>query len=277
MTIEAPILRVERPLLRYYGGKWRLAPWIISHFPKHICYVEPFGGAASVLLRKEPSQFEVYNDLDQEVVNFFRVLRTQPRELFRALKYTPFAREEFEASYFPAADPVERARQFFVMAWQGYGGPRREKRTGWKNQARAWHSGRADQMSEWKQAKQITQAVKRFENVQIENDDALKVIQRFDTPETLFYCDPPYPALTRNRRWAKTAYSEEIGGQDHLHLANLLQVVKGFAIISTYPNEMYDEVFSKWKKVTKTAQTMNKTIATEVLYISPRTAEALKS
>ena len=84
-----------RPLLRYHGGKWLLAPWIISHFPAHRVYVEPFGGAASVLIRKERSYAEVYNDLDSEVVNLFRVLRAQPDDLVHAIELTPFARDEF--------------------------------------------------------------------------------------------------------------------------------------------------------------------------------------
>lgn len=264
--IPAP---VTRPILRYYGGKWRLASWIIAQFPEHQCYVEPFGGAASVLLRKPPSPFEVYNDLDGDVVNFFRVLRERPRELLRVLQFSPYSRQEFDCSYAPSADPLERARQFFIMAWQGYGGPRREKITGWKIQKRGWESGRADQITEWNTAKEILTAARRFLDIQIESDDALKVIQRFDTPHTLFYCDPPYPADTRNAKWSKRAYTCELGGQDHLHLANLLQRIQGRAIISTYPNVMYDELFQGWIRKEKTCRTMNKTIATEVLYISP--------
>jgi DNA adenine methylase len=196
MTIDAEV-KVERPLLRYYGGKWRLATWIIARFPPHECYVEPYGGAGSVLVRKEPSRFEVYNDLCGDVVTFFRVLRTRPRELLRALRYTPYAREEFDLSYETSGDDVERARRFFVMAWQGYGGPRKERLTGWKIQKRSWHSGRADQLTEWQQAKEVCRAARRFGNVQIEQDDALRIIRRFDTPRTLFYCDPPYTPRIR--------------------------------------------------------------------------------
>lgn len=263
---------VERPLLRYYGAKWRLASWIIEYFPAHECYVEPFGGSAAVLLKKEPSRFEVYNDLDADVVNFFRVLRTRSRELFRALKYTPYAKAEFLESYAPAEDELERARQFFVMAWQGYGGPRRERKTGWKYQKRGWDqnkSGRSDQVPEWNGAKCVMSAARRLLNVQIESDQALKVIQRFDTPETLFYCDPPYPAPTRNSKWAHCGYACELGLDDHVHLANLLNRIQGNAIISTYPNELYAGLFKDWTRVEKTTQTMNKTIGHEVLYVSP--------
>jgi len=264
------------PILRYFGGKWRLAPWIIRHFPAHTCYCEPFGGAAGVLLRKSPSQFEIYNDLDSDLVTFFRVVRERPDELMRALFLTPFSREEYSAAYEPAADDIEKARRLFVLAWQGYGGPRKQMRTGWKYQKRAWHSGRADQLSEWAHAIAFGPIVERLRNVQIECDEASSVIRRFDGAETLFYVDPPYPTDTRNERWSKKAYQHELAGHDHCHLANQLNSIKGLAIISTYPNEVYDEIYAGWTRKEKTCQTMNKTIARELLYISPRAAEALQ-
>ena len=121
---------LSRPALRYYDGKWRLADWILGYLPAHVCYVEPFGGAASVLLRKPPSELEVYNDLDSGVVNFFRVLRERdegtslarctqsaqcimvvPSDLLRAIQLTPFAREEHRLSHEPCEDALERARR----------------------------------------------------------------------------------------------------------------------------------------------------------------------
>src|SRR5574343_303278 len=103
---------ITRPALRYFGGKFRLAPWIISQFPPHTVYVEPFGGGGSVLLRKLPAYHEVYNDLDGDVVNFFRVLREQPDELLRAIDLTPYSREEqrqaFDANDEPSS--LDRAR-----------------------------------------------------------------------------------------------------------------------------------------------------------------------
>jgi DNA adenine methylase len=267
---------LKNPLLRYYGGKWRLASWIIRHFPPHVCYVEPYGGAGSVLLRKPPSEFEIYNDLDSEVVNFFRVLREQPEQLRQALYCTPFSREEYEQSYHANGTPLERARRMFILSWQGYGGPRKQMRTGWKVQRRTWESGRADQLAEWNQAKEIIPAAERFSHVQIEHDDALKIIRRFDTSKTLFYCDPPYPADTRNAKWCKSAYSHEMGGHDHVHLINLLNQIDGMAILSSYPNALYTDMLSGWVQKTKTCQTMNGTQATEVIYLSPKLSAALE-
>lgn len=96
--IATPLIEQRRPVLRYFGSKWRLAPWIISHFPKHHGYVEPFGGGCNLLLRKPPSKVEVYNDLDGDVVNFFRVLREKMPELLRAIELTPYSRQEMLAA-----------------------------------------------------------------------------------------------------------------------------------------------------------------------------------
>lgn len=116
-----PVIR--HPAVRYHGGKFRLASWIISHFPAHRCYVEPFGGGASVLLKKEPSEAEVYNDLDGDVVNLFRVLRhpETSRALSEACALTPYSRDEFMQAYAPADNPVEQARRLVVRATMGFG------------------------------------------------------------------------------------------------------------------------------------------------------------
>lgn len=253
-----------------------MAPWIIKHFPEHRCYVEPFAGSGAVLLRKAPSQFEIYNDLDGAIVGFFKLLRERPDELIRALLFTPYSRREYDAAFEPAADELENARRLFILAWQGFGGPRKQMRTGWKYQHRAWHTGRSDQITEWCQARELLPIVERLQHVQLENDDALKVIKRFDGTDTLFYCDPPYPADTRNAKWSKSAYSCEINGQYHYHLCNELNKIEGLAIISTYPNALYDELFAGWVRKERSMQTMNKTGGLEVIYISPRCSALLK-
>src|SRR5690348_10783067 len=128
---------INRPAFRYYGGKWRLASWIIGYFPEHDCFVEPFAGAASVMLRKEPTELEVLNDLNSDVINFFDVLRSNPDALLRAIDYTPYAREEYERCCQPSTitDPVEKARQFYVRMWQSFGtGGGNGKLQGWRFQ-----------------------------------------------------------------------------------------------------------------------------------------------
>ena len=121
-----------RPIIRYHGGKHKLADWIVSYFPEHSCYVEPFGGAASVLLRKPVSHAEVYNDLDSEIVNLFRVVRDNGDRLKELLYLTPFARDEFISSYDPADCPIEQARRTVVRAFQGFGSNAHNKKTGFR-------------------------------------------------------------------------------------------------------------------------------------------------
>ena len=118
MTNQSPC-NPSRPLLTYFGGKWAIAPWIIEHLPPHKIYVEPFGGAASVMLRKPRSKVEVYNDLDDEIVNIFRVLQdpASTRELFRRLARTPYARAEYDlACAERVVDPVVRAQRAIIRA-----------------------------------------------------------------------------------------------------------------------------------------------------------------
>ncbi len=182
-------LPLTRPALRYYGGKFRLAPWIIGFFPQHVCYVEPFGGAMSVLLRKPPSKLEVYNDQDGEVVNFFRVLRSRPQELLQAIKLTPFSRVEYVLAHEEADDELERARRLYVRSWQGIGGPRHRDTTGWRFERKG--NRYKTTIEDWIEIGHLPLVVARLRDIQIECDEALKVIRRFDAPRTLFYCDPP--------------------------------------------------------------------------------------
>ena len=122
-----------RPALRWHGGKWILAQWIIGHFPKHQAYVEPFGGAASVLIRKPVSYAEIYNDLDHTVVNFFKVLRSdRAQELVEVLRLTPFSRVEFMEAYGESDDPVERARRLVIRSFMGFGSNGHNRSTGFR-------------------------------------------------------------------------------------------------------------------------------------------------
>ena len=258
---------LTRPALRYHGGKWRLASWIISYFPPHVCYVEPFGGAMSVLLRKLSSPLEVYNDLDEEVITFFRVLRERPYELEQAISNTPFSRRELDVAFDAAGDDLERARRLYIRAWQGRGGPRAMWRTGWRFQKTMARHKTA--ISDWTDIAHLQAIARRLKQVQIECDDALTVIKRFDTPDTLFYLDPPYLPSTRSSRWGKHAYTYEMSEDDHCALAELLHSIEGMALISSYPSEMYVELYTDWISVSKQTKTDANTSAMEILWISP--------
>lgn len=260
---------IKRPALRYYGGKWRLAPWIVSYFPPHMCYVEPFCGAASVFLRKDPAEFEVLNDLDGDLINFFRVLRERTDELIQAIQLTPYSRAEYKAAFEqPSADPLERARRYYVAAWQGWGGGKGTRPGGWRFQ----HTNNRGKsvVDDWNQIGHLEAIVSRLKATMIESDDALSVIKRYDQPHTLFYVDPPYLSDTRTKRWKDTAYQCEIDDRYHLNLLECLQHIEGMALISGYPSELYENLLADWYRVETTSRTTNTSnVATEVMWISP--------
>jgi DNA adenine methylase len=267
---------IKRPALRYFGGKWRLADWIINYFPGHTCYCEPFGGGANIILQKPPAFIEVYNDLNSDVVNFFRVLRERGNEFIRAIELTPYARDEYELVYEPISDPFERARRLYMQSWMERGGYRANgKNSGWRwmnSDAR----GTRSVVHDWNNIGHLEAIVNRLKQITIENDGALEVIERYDTPETLFYLDPPYVQSTREQRWSLTAYAYEMSDDDHRRLADTLSRIKGMAIVSGYPSSLYTEIFAGWQMVTTESAANNQSAAkVEALWLSPRTVEAI--
>ncbi len=269
---EIPIMpAVTRPALRYFGAKFRLAPWIISHFPSHVAYVEPFGGGAGVLLRKAPAPFEIYNDLDGEVVNFFRMLRERSADLLQAIRLTPYSREEQQLAFEASGDPLERARRLYIRCWQSQGGGRTQWRTGWRYQMTMTRG--KSLLADWNQVDSLWPIVMRLKQVQIECDDAIRVIQRFDRPGTLFYMDPPYVASTRSIRWRDKAYHCEIDDAYHRRLAETLRGIQGMAVVSGHPSGMYEELYAGWRKAQRRVPTDFNGFSTECLWISPRCQE----
>jgi len=268
-------MTITRPALRYYGGKWRIAPWIISHFPDHHAYVEPFGGAGSVLLRKDPSSSEILNDLDGNVVNFFRVLRERTEELKRAIEFTPFSREETHVSMEHSTDPLEAARRFFIRAWQTQHGAPHMGRNGWRFGRRGGNDRRSA-VDDWNDTARLPAIAQRLKLVQIEHDDALKVIPRFDAEGTLFYVDPPYVLGTRADRWRRNGYVHEMSDEDHRALAEVLNSAKGMVVLSGYPSDLYKNLYRDWKVSSITNHTSRSAPQTEYLWLSPKAAAALK-
>jgi len=242
------------PALRYFGAKWRLAPWIVQMFPAHRCYVEPFGGAAGVLLQKRRSYSEVYNDLDGDVVNFWRVLRDPPKRaaLIDAVSHTPYAREEFELSWEATDDEIERARRLCIRAQMGFGSAGATKgSTGFRiDTARAY--GTAQHL--WlRYPDAIAAAGQRFQGVLIENRPAIDVMANHDAPDTLHFVDPPY--LPEVRRWrTQCGYKHEMTPQDHLDLLRACRSLSGYVLICGYRSEMYLKELDGWQMRTKRAR-----------------------
>ena len=263
-------MKTNHPLIRYHGGKFRLADWIISHFPKHETYVEPFGGGASVLLSKTPSRMEVYNDLDSDIVNFFEILRDQQlaEELAQQIELTPYSRVEFLNARDETSDRIERARRLVVRAQMGFGsaGATRAK-TGFRlDTAR---SG-SDIVTIWqRQPEIIIQAAARLKKVLIENRDAIKVIQDHDREDTLFFIDPPYVHETRTI--GDRAYRHEMTNADHEQLINVLNSCKGKIILCGYDHPIYEAL--NWKKVIKSVAAAGQSgsvLREEILWINPQ-------
>nr|WP_233158643.1 DNA adenine methylase [Chromobacterium sp. ASV5] len=272
-------MAVTRPALRYHGGKWMLAPWIIQHFPEHRVYTEPFGGAASVLLRKPRAKLvEIYNELDPEIVNLFQVLRDPEGSdrLQNLLRLTPFARAEFDLSYDPAADPVEQARRTCVRSFMGFGSDAASGATsGFRTNGNRQSAHPARDWSNYPAA--LAGMLERLAGVVIENRLATDVILQHDAPQTLHYCDPPYVLQTRSSAVTRNGkgYKHEMTDDDHAHLAQILHECAGMVVLSGYDSPLYNELYASWDRTSRKALADGARERTEVLWLNPACSAAL--
>lgn len=267
-----------RPLLRYHGGKWKLAPWIISHMAEHKTYVEPFGGGGSVLIRKPRAYAEVYNDLDGDVVNLFRVARDRGEELRQALALTPFARGEFDISYDETADTLERARRMIVRSFQGFGSAAASgERTGFRSSSS--RSGTSPAMDWRNYPDALSAIIDRLQGVVIENRDAMEVIAHHDRPTTLHYVDPPYVHSTRSPKVRHNdtgkSYRYELSDEQHRDLAVALHRLDGMVIVSGYPCPLYDDLFQDWHCIERAAHADGARQRVECLWLNPSAYQGL--
>lgn len=265
-----------RPVLRYHGGKWKLAPWIIGFFPPHRTYVEPYGGAASVLMRKSPSNCDVYNDLDDRVVILFRVLRdrTKARELERLLRLTPFSRVEWLRAMEPSDDPVEQARRVIILTAMGMGSNAllRKSRTGFRSQ----NEGSQCPAYAWSNfPDHLGSIVSRLRNVVIESCDAPLLIDRYDSANTLFYVDPPYVHSERTQFTKTRGYAHEMTDADHEALAEKLHAVSGMVVLSGYDSPLYRRLYPDWPVFRRQVMADKAVPREECLWLSPMTAARL--
>jgi DNA adenine methylase len=232
----------------WYGGKFNHLNWLLPLLPEVTHYCEPFAGSAAVLLNRPPSPVETYNDIDGEVVNFFRVLRDQQEELIRLIGLTPFSREELRIA---VEEPIhnlsdlERARRFFVRARQVRTGLAQTASAGrWAHCKLTSRAGMAGAVSRWLGSVEgLAEIVQRLLRVQIDHSPAIEVIQRYDSEETLFYCDPPYP---HDSRGDANAYRYEMSDHDHQGLAEVLRNVKGKVALSGYHCDLLDTLYKDW-------------------------------
>lgn len=275
-------MTITRPALRYHGGKFRLAPWILQFFPRHTAYVEPFGGAASVLLQKDPVAAECYNDLDDRIVRFFRVLRdpVQSAELERRLRLTPYARAELEWSFDPGTDEIDQAHRLVVRSFLGHGSDSatRSTRTGFRSRLT---DGRALPSSEWSTWPDAIAAFRdRLRAVLIENDDALRIIDRMDSRSTLIYCDPPYVISARtgaasSRSSTTNGYRHEMTDVEHESLSGRLRECIGMVVVSGYPSPLYERLYRGWESHRTSHVADRAAMRTEVVWLNHACSAAL--
>lgn len=247
---------INNPLLYYFGGKWAMANWIISFFPKHQYYVEVFGGGGSVLFKKPRSHKEVYNDINGEVVNLMRVVRDNWEPLEHKLKYTLWAREEFERALTdpPSDDPVERARRTIITSWMSRtNGGVEAHISGFRSPSCYSHLPQEKVFP--KMVNHIHDYAERLRGVEIESMDAVKLISKhLDNPDVLLYVDPPY---THDSRKSNMRYKFEYTVEDHKKLLELLKTAKCSVVLSGYNNELYSEKLRDWHIEKQTVKTLS--------------------
>lgn len=253
-----------KPVLKYPGAKQGISDWIISHFPPHRVYVEPYMGSLAILLNKGTVPIETVNDIDDDVVNLFRTIRNYPEALAKAVYCTPYARAEYTAAFGgDPENPVERARYFLIKSWQSHGHRQLHYNVGWKRDinreaayaARYW----ADLPG------RIVETAERLRGVQIENTNALELIQAYNSPDVLIYADPPYLLETRAQ---KKHYRHEMTDADHVALLQVLRQHKGFVVLSGYDNQIYNDNLAGWHTDTINTFASNAKPRTEKLWMN---------
>lgn len=232
----------------WYGGKYSHLDWLLPLLPPTTHYCEPFGGSGAVLINRPPSPVETFNDIDGEIVNFFRVLRDHKDELLEAIGLTPFSREELRTAVSQTSRDIsdlERARRFFVRARQVRTGLAQTASEGrWAHCRLTTRAGMAGAVSRWLGSVEgLSEIAQRLLRVQIENAPAIEVIERFDSPDTLLYCDPPYVHSSRSDT---NAYAYEMSDDEHRELAQVLRSVKGKVALSGYSCDLMDELYGDW-------------------------------
>jgi len=260
-----------RPMLRYHGGKFRIAHWIVQHFPPHRAYVEPFAGAGSVFFQKPRSPCETINEIDDRIVNVYEVLRdpVSAAELRRRLELTPYARGSYEWSYQLPVDKIDAAHKAITISFMGQGsdGITRRYRTGFRARPSQERSTAAHEWATW--PKEIEFFHQRLRGVMIERCNALKLISRLDGPDVLTYCDPPYLLSTRSAPKTGHGYTHEMTDADHVVLASTLHACTGLVLISSYPCELYNDLYKGWGQVTMEVRVERNRKRTEVLWMNP--------
>lgn len=258
-----------RSALKWHGGKGYLARRIARSMPPHKVYCEPFAGGLSVLLEKSRSKVEIAGDLNPGLIDFWTTLRDRSGEMIERVRTIPYTEEAFNQALeaLEASDPVERAAAFLVRNRFSRGGLGKD--FAWSERTRG---GQPGDVNAWQTFKRLLPGIAaRVQGVQFVCANALELIERYDSPATLFYCDPPYLPETRT---ARKAYSHEMSRPDHERLLAVLSQVGGMAIVSGYPSGLYNAALAGWERAetelpNNAGQTRVKSRRVEVLWLNP--------
>lgn len=251
-----------KAILKYPGAKNRLAKWIVEHIPKHKVYCEPFFGSGAVLFNKEPCYNEIVNDIDDDVYNFFKVLRAEPGKLAEAIKLTPYSRTEYEMAYrSDSLDDIEQARLFAIKCWQGFGCGNKHK-NGFRRGIGATSPNPAKAWGELYET--LIEGAERLKNAQIEHKDAIELIKSLKGENTFIYVDPPYLLSTRKAN----LYNHELDDEYHKGLLRVICDSDCKIMISGYDNELYNEYLKGWRKESKNTTAECSVKRTETIWMN---------
>lgn len=258
-------------ILKYPGSKWKIAQWIVSQFPKHHSYLEPFAGSLAVLFNKPLSNIETVNDLNMDVVNLFRCIRENPDRLAKIVEATPYSRNEYDSMYYAEVPECkyEQARQFLVKCWQGHGYRVNQYKVGWKNDVQGREKAYA--MRHWNELPdRILLAAERLKQVQVECMPAVELIKRFKFQDVLIYADPPYLEETRTSH-VKQQYSHEmLKEQEHVEFLKVMLQHPGPVVISGYESALYREMLEDrgWNKKSVRSNDQSGAARQEVIWMN---------
>lgn len=241
-----------------------MARHIISRFPRHHSYLEPFFGSGAVLFNKPRSNIETVNDLDNNIVNLFECIRENPEKMAGMIYMTPYAREIYEKAYEEVPkDKFKAALNFYIKLNMGHGFRTSGEKVGWKNDVQGRERSYASQ--DWcNLPNKIIQAAERLRGVQIENRPAVELIRRFNYENVLIYCDPPYMLKTRHGK----QYRCEMSDSDHEELLKVLLCHKGFVLISGYDTELYQDMLGGWNRYEHTVYSQTNSPRREILWMN---------
>jgi DNA adenine methylase len=251
---------MNKQVLKYTGGKWRIAEWVIKHFPPHKVYVEACFGSGAIFFTKQPSLVEIINDLDGDVVNLFKACRDYPKELATLIKFTPLARDEYYSCCEKRKTEgmcLERARQIMVAFWQRY------KMADGKTWQVAQNDSCLGYLKDWEDLpNRILNVTDRLKHAQIENCNCIDLIKRCNDPDTFIYIDPPYVQSL----CSKNLYKFEMNDNLQMELLKTIKESKSKILISAYDNELYNRELEGWGTDTISNTNRNGAVRIEKVY-----------